>query len=223
MKKENKKTLKVLCKIIEVFSMIGKVMSIIAIPFLILCMVFVPILIKNVDIKDNKISISGFGENIVITEQGKNNANIEVKVGNSVVAKEDEKELISTVTKMFNNDSKTKIITYVEVSLVAVIINIILEIIILSYIIKLFRSFGNDETPFKEENTLYIRKVANFMIAIIIVNVIGSIMCNILTGHDIKTSFDTASIFEILIIFVLSYIFEYGCELQKSSKKKLYE
>ena len=223
MKKENKKTLKVLCKILEVFAMIGKVMSIIAIPFLVMCMVLAPILINNIDIKDNTISIKGSKEKISIIETGKNNANIEVRVGDVVVAKEKEAEFLNVAKNMLGDVSKNKIVACCEIALTLGIASIVFGIIILSYTIKVFRNIRTEDTPFTEENPLYIRKIAYFMIASLVVGALSSVAIELIIGHDLSVNFSAYNIFEILLVFILSYIFEYGYELQKSSKKRISE
>ena len=94
---------------------------------------------------------------------------------------------------------------------------------ILSKAIKLFKNIRTKETPFIEENVLHLRKMAKLMVVAIVLTVISGAIINAISGYDMSNSLKEYSLFEILALFILSYIFEYGVELQKSSKKKLNE
>ena len=60
------------------------------------------------------------------------------------------------------------------------------------------------------------------MIALIIIpNLVGSIF-EIILNQDLSVSFEVFNVVEILILFVISYIFEYGYEIQLDSKGKMY-
>ena len=223
MKEESKKYLKILSKILEVFAIVGKVFSIIAIPFLVICMFFAPVIINNVDVKDNKIIVNGFDEKIEIFKEGKNDATIKIKSGDKVVAEEKEEKIIDELKKMVVNTPKNKVIFIAEGYLTLAIALIVLGIIILNYTIKLFRNIRTIDTPFVEENVSYLRKIAKFMIIMLAVNIIGTVIIEAATNYEINIDMATTNIFYILLIFIASYIFEYGIELQKNSKKKLYD
>ena len=61
------------------------------------------------------------------------------------------------------------------------------------------------------------------MIALIIITPISGSLFNSLLGlSQTDSPFELMSILEILIIFSMSYIFEYGYEIQKDSKGKMY-
>ena len=51
---------------------------------------------------------------------------------------------------------------------------------------------------------------------------VGGALSEILLRRDLDIDFELFSILEILIIFVISYIFEYGYEIQLDSKGKMY-
>ena len=61
------------------------------------------------------------------------------------------------------------------------------------------------------------------MIALIIINPISGILFGKILGiSESSNGFELMSILEILIIFSMSYIFEYGYEIQKDSKGIMY-
>ena len=60
------------------------------------------------------------------------------------------------------------------------------------------------------------------MIALIIIpNVCGTIF-ELILKSDLNISFELFNVVEILILFVISYIFEYGYEIQLDSKGRMY-
>ena len=61
------------------------------------------------------------------------------------------------------------------------------------------------------------------MIALIIINPLSSLLISLITEISEGGGFELMSILEILIIFSMSYIFEYGYEIQKDSKGIMYE
>ena len=61
------------------------------------------------------------------------------------------------------------------------------------------------------------------MIALILTSAIPGTIMNLLIGlKEGENIFELMNILEILIIFSMSYIFEYGYELQKDSKGIMY-
>ena len=81
----------------------------------------------------------------------------------------------------------------------------------------------NNNTPFILDNVNYIKRISYLMIALIMITPISGMLFNsILNLSNEDSVFDLISILEILIIFSMSYIFEYGYEIQKDSKGKMY-
>ena len=60
------------------------------------------------------------------------------------------------------------------------------------------------------------------MIALIIIPSISAVMFELVIQKDLDIDFNTFSVLEILIIFVMAYIFEYGYEIQLDSKGIMY-
>ena len=97
-------------------------------------------------------------------------------------------------------------------------------IIVLGYVEKLFNNIKNNNTPFTLDNVNYIKRISYMMIALIMITPISSALFNLLIDNfENSGGFELMSILEILIIFSMSYIFEYGYEIQKDSKGIMYE
>ena len=212
-KKQNQ--VKTLSNIISLIGKIGRIVLMVCIPFILLTMMIIPYIVNNIKVSDNKISFET--ENIKVIED-------KIELFDVVMFDLDEDISNEQIINVLNENSKYEIIGYIEAGLVFVLINIIIMIIILKYVEKLFNNIKNNSTPFIMDNVNYIKKISYLMIALIIINPISGIIFDLLLNMD-ETSggFELISILEILIIFSMSYIFEYGYEIQKDSKGKMYE
>lgn len=212
---KKQKQVKTLSNVIGLIGKIGGIVLKVAIPFIILTMILVPYVVNNVEVKDNGITFKT--DNIKIIDENK------IEIHDIIVGEFDTNMLENEVIEIFNNNSNFEIIGYIEVGLLFLIIDIIIMIIILSYVEKLFNNIKNNNTPFTLDNVNFIKKISYLMIALIIITPLSGILFNSLLGlSEGDSSFELMSILEILIIFSMSYIFEYGYEIQKDSKGKMY-
>ena len=198
--------------------MIGKIGSIVlkvAIPFVVLAMMLVPYVVNNVEIKNDEVTFKT--DNIKIIEEGK------IEIYDVIIGEFDGDILENQVIGMFDNNSNAKIICYIEAGLIFLLIDIIIMIFILNYVEKLFINIKNNTTPFILDNVNFIKRISYLMIALIIVAPLSGLIFNSILGLTTGDSpFELMNILEILIIFSMSYIFEYGYEIQKDSRGKIY-
>ena len=200
---ENKqKEVKTLSNVISLIGKIGAIVLKVAIPFIILAMILVPYVINNVEINNNEIGFKT--ENIKIIDKNK------IEIHDIIVGEFDIEDEDYDIIKMFNNNSNVKIIGYIEAGLVFLLVDIFIMIVILCYVEKLFNNIKNNNTPFTLDNVTFIKKISYLMIALIIITPISGVIFNSLLGlSDGNNPFELMSILEILIIFSMSYIFEY--------------
>ena len=219
LKKEEQKKMKVLSKIISVISKIGRIMCYIAIPFISLILITSPYLINKVVIKDNNLTLKLPNHNINITEE---NDKLVLKVGGFILADADKEFLNTKVVSIFQNNSKAHIIGYIETGFATLLVVIILTSIIFKHLETLFDNINKGETPFTLENVSLIKKIAWKMIIIIIMTNIGGGVFELLLSSDLNIEFETYDLVEILFLFSLSYIFEYGRLLGLETKGQMY-
>ena len=213
-KKQNQ--VKTLSNVISLIGSIGKIILMVAIPFVIMAMILVPYVINNVEVKGNDISLKT--DNIKIVD----NKTLEL-FGVAVIGVEEELEY-KQVVDIFTNNSKFAIIGYLEGGFIFLLVDIVIMIIVLGYVEKLFNNIKNNNTPFTLDNVNYIKRISYMMIALIMITPISSLLFNLLIDNfENSGGFELMSILEILIIFSMSYIFEYGYEIQKDSKGIMYE
>lgn len=212
---KKQKEVKTLSNVISLIGKIGAIVLKVAIPFIILAMILVPYIINNVEIKNNEIGFKT--ENIKIIDENK------IEIHDIIVGEFDIEDEDYDVIEMFNNNSNAKIIGYIEAGLVFLLVDIIIMIFILNCVEKLFNNIRNNNTPFTLDNVTFIKKISYLMIALIIITPISGVIFDSLLGlSDGNSPFELMSILEILIIFSMSYIFEYGYEMQKDSKARMY-
>ena len=212
---KKQKEMKSLSNVIELIGKIGSIVLKVAIPFIILVMILIPYIVNNVEIKDNEIIFKT--DNIKIVDQNK------IEIHDIIIGEFDEDISNNQIIKMFSNNSKFKIISYLEISIIFLLIDIIIMIIILNNVEKLFNNIKNNTTPFTLDNVNYIKKISYLMISLIIISPISNTIFNsILSTSNEENPFELIGILEILIIFSMSYIFEYGYEIQKDSNGKIY-
>ena len=213
-KKQNQ--VKTLSNVISLIGSIGKIILMVAIPFVIMAMILVPYVINNVEVKGNDISLKT--DNIEIVD----NKTLEL-FGVAVIGVEEELEY-KQVVDIFTNNSKFAIIGYLEGGFIFLLVDIVIMIIVLGYVEKLFNNIKNNNTPFTLDNVNYIKRISYMMIALIMITPISGALFNLLIDNfENSGGFELMSILEILIIFSMSYIFEYGYEIQKDSKGIMYE
>lgn len=218
-KNEKQKKVKALSKIIAVIAKIGWISSIVGISIIALTMVVLPIALKDINVKDNKI----IANNNVIEVVDVDNK-ITLKHDNIIIATESNQESVAIIKDVINSNlnNKALLIAYTETALITLIACLVLSILMFKRLEKLFNNINEGDTPFTLENVEHIKKIAYLMIGLIILPNLGGTIFELILKKDLDVSFELFNVVEILIIFVISYIFEYGYEIQLDSKGKMY-
>ncbi len=219
LKKEEQKKMKALSKIISLISKIGRIFCYIAIPFIFLILIISPYLINRVVIKNDNLTLNFENSNINIKEKSDK---IVLKFNGIILADADKEFLNTKVIHIFKNNSKVKIISYIEMGFITLLITIILTSIIFKHLEILFDNINKGETPFTLENVSLIKKIAWKMIIIIIMTNMGGVIFELLLSGDLNVEFEMYDLVEILFLFSLSYIFEYGRLLGLETNGKMY-
>ncbi len=216
LKKEQQSKMKGISKFITLVAKIVRIICLVCLPVIIISMLFFPYLINKIDIKDNEISIKGNDNISLVEEQDK----IVLKI-NGITLFDESKELINNhIINVLNNNSKTLIIGYIEVAFLTLLITVYLISLILKHLNNLFKNLYLGETPFTLENVNHIKKMAWLMIVAIILPTIGGMIFNNLLTAETNIDFELFDIVEILFLFSLSYVFEYGRLIEIENKVK---
>lgn len=220
--KTKQKRLRVVSKIIYILAMLGKIFTRIGVVAIILAMFIVMPILKNVDVNrvDDVIEIKVQDETIKIEDvDGK----LIAVVGGEKVDLEmanDRKEF-DKVISVFADNSKEKLMAAFITAMVFAAVELVLTSIILGNLEELFKNIYIEDTPFTQENVGYIRKMTYFIIATTVLGIISSIVVNLIIPNKFNLNIGFGLI-EILIVYALGHIFEYGYELQLDSQAKIY-
>ena len=212
---EKQSQVKRVCNVIETIGKIGGIVLKVAIPFLVLAMVLIPYIVNNIDIVNDEITFK--------TDDIKLINDKDFEIYGIVMIGLDEETSIEDIVEVFKNNSKKEIVSYLEVGMIFLLVDLKIMIIILKYVERLFSNIKNNDTPFTIDNVGYIKRISYLMIVLIIITPVSGILFDSLLGlSNDGVSIELIGILEILIIFSMSYIFEYGVEIQKDSKGKMY-
>ena len=214
--KDKQKKMKTLTKILSLIGKIAGIVVKVAIPFVVIAMVIIPILLSNIDVKDNMIISNN--KNIQLVEHN-NKINITYK-GHTTVTDIENKDIEDL--KIVLSENKTKTIVKIELGFGILVAFLVILSMLLEHLEKLFENINKGDTPFTLENVNHIKKMSYFMITCIILSGIGEGILNSSLRNDFSFGIEMFDIVEILFLYVLSYIFEYGYEIQKDSNGKMY-
>ena len=219
LKKEESKKMKILSKIISTFSKIGRILCYFPIPFVVLAIIITPFLVHKLEVKNNEISISSSDSKISILDKGDK---LVIKAGNIALGEASKDVAQTKIIDVLENNSKARVITYIEIGLIVLIITLVLLSIILRCLETIFGNINKGDNPFTLENVHLIKKMAYMMITIIVISNLGGIIFEILLNSDLDMSIEVFDLVQILFLFSLSYIFEYGRLLSIDRNAKIY-
>jgi len=215
---EGQKRVKVISNILFMIGRISKIVLRVLVGVVAVIMIVFPILISSIDVKDGKITAAN--EYVEVTELKNGDTRITTSKNESVVT-DIEKDDVEKIETALSIHSKATFIVLLESGFGMFLVYLLLLSMVMNYLDKLFSNINKGDTPFTIENVSYIKKMSYFMIGCIIASGFGSSLLGLSIGEEI--SFNTFGIAEILFLYALSYIFEYGYHIQKDSKGVMYD
>lgn len=224
-KEEKQKKIKGISKAIYIIARIGKIMVTIAIPIIVLLLIITPIFISSIELKDNTISFKqeGINDRITITEEKVNDVvTLRLKANDVLITDQKNQNTILQMKSILENNTKGQIIAFLELGYGGLIICLVLYRMTLKRLEKLFININQGDTPFTLENVRYIKQMAKIMIVAIALPTCGGIIFERVLTTDLDAGFELFDIVQILFLFGISYVFEYGYELQQDTKAKMY-
>ena len=223
-KEEKQNKVKGLSKAISIIAIIGRIICYVGLFFIGIAIILAPMIIKNVNVEGNKIVFTGPVDSSITLEENedKEGSVLIIKHNGARIVEEKNQYSIMTIKTALQNNNKTKLIVLSETALAFTIINLVLVSIVLLYLERLFKNISSGDTPFTMDNVRYIKKMAYLMIAVIVLPSGGGLLAQFITGMDLDLDFEMFNVIEILFLFSLAYIFEYGYLIQLDSKGKMY-
>lgn len=216
-KKEKQSQMKGISKVLSLVGMITAIVLRVVFGFLVAGMILLPIGFKYIDIEDGKIVSKD--KKIQIVEVGKST---EIRIGDHVVAADVKESDINTIVPSIEKYGETGVVIFLEIGMAFLGAFIIVLIKSLKHLELLFKNINEGDTPFTLDNVEHIKKMAYLMITCIILSAIGQTILNIPLREQVNLELNLLNIIEILFLYSMSLVFEYGHEIQLDSKGKMY-
>lgn len=125
--------------------------------------------------------------------------------------------------KSIEHFSKPGVIILMELGFVFIAAFLVVLIKALKHLELLFTNINKGDTPFTLDNVNHIKKMSYLMIACLILSSIGESLLDIPFSGAYVFDFNILNIVEILFLYSMSLVFEYGHEIQLDSKGKIYD
>lgn len=220
-KKEKQIQMKGLSKAIYILARIAKVVLVIAMFCLALTILVIPFFTRNVEFKgNNKVVL--FGENIEYERSEESFSIIydgkQTEIGNSST----DIETLNKMTQWGEKYSMTVLTGFIEVAFCFLFGTLLIYYFVFKHLEKLFVNLYNLETPFTLENVSHIKTMAILMIVATLLPSLIALIVEMVIGENLEIGIELQDYIYILFLFSMSYIFEYGYELQLDSKGKIY-
>lgn len=216
---KEQKNMKFLSTILFMIGRIGAICCRVAFGFVIAALILIPIVLSKIDVSDNQLSTTSEVLKIVKTEE---ETRIVLAKNDRVIVtnldKESEAKFINTYTK----NGKVKTIVFLETGLVFLSLFVYAIIQALRHLEKLFMNIHDGDTPFTLDNVSHIKYICYFMIGAVVVEAIATTVLGLAFDGEITDSFNLFNIIEIIFMYAIACIFEYGTKIQKDSKGKMY-
>ena len=211
-KMEKQEKVKGLSKAIYIIAEIVKVIVSIVIVMALIGIIILPILAFNVEIQEQN-KIKAFGTEFEYQTRNEEMV-LQYEGGELIIGIVDEDIDMNAMLENIRNTSELYIIVLGEILLICSVVVLISIYNIMKNVKILFLNIHNGDTPFTRENVQSIKKISKYMII--------TILLPSITENSITIGIDLIEVLYILIIFCISYIFEYGYEIQLDSKGKIY-
>ncbi len=218
LKKEKQKKVKGLSKSIYIISRICKVFATIGIVFMTISMLLVGVVgsTTKIDTTNNKIEMLGEkvdyeinGETLILKDNKGDTDKTHI-------------EKLEKIENYLENKKVSSLIIIAEVAMLCLIITLAFTRILLKNLELLFKNIHDGDTPFTLENVGYVKKITEYMILVMAFPIVSSGIIGIFTNLDVGVEVNLMNIVLILAVAALGYIFEYGYEIQRDSKGKMY-
>lgn len=220
LKKDKQRKVKSISKIIYVIAKIGKILSILGIMSIVITMLATLFVANNVSLdKENQI-IELFNEKIEY-EKSENKV-ISIKYGKEQVVNSHDLKGFNVIIDYLENKDIKVLVFFVEVAFSFLIVVLVLLYMTFGHLEKLFINIYSGDTPFTLENVSHIKNMSYLLIGVIVFPNVGGVIFELILNMDLEIGFEIMNGVEILFLYSLAYIFEYGYEIQLDSKGKMY-
>lgn len=209
--------MKLLSKAIAIISKIGKISCLVGIVLITISSIIMTVLLVNTEFDGN--SLIWNGNEVLKVEQ--NDDGYQMSSCGFIIVNINEKDL-NKVNSFIQMGSKGELLLDVNLVFAYLVIVLAITMVLLNHLEKLFSNINRGDTPFTLENVKCIKIMAYSMISITVISGIFEIVLVFLIHNRFDVGFEAFDLVEILFLFSIAYIFEYGYEIQLDSNGKMY-
>lgn len=218
-KKEKQNQMRLLSKTLYIIARISKILSIIGIVAVIVSMMALPFIGSSITIKNNEIKI--FNEKVNY-ETKANKLVLKYNDKEEIITDSNEQQVLISLIKKIESKEFIQTVAVIEFVLASVVVTILFFYLAMNHLESLFVNIYSGETPFTLDNVKHIKKMALFMILMVVLPNISGILTELIISENLEIEFELFELIYILFLFSMAYIFEYGYEIQLDSKGKMY-
>jgi len=218
---KKQRQMKGLSKVIFVLARIMKIVCFGSVVLLSVLFLACPFVASNIDYNGNH-SFEIYGQTLEY-ERKENEILLKDDKGIYHLNNYNEVHSLSVLLDIFENHSFMKIVWFTEIALGVLIVTLVYLCLTFLHLEKLFVNFHNGETPFTLENVQHMKKMSIFMIVTVLIPSITGSICEFVFHFNLNIGFELMDFVYILFLYSLTYIFEYGYEIQRDSNGKLYD
>ena len=218
LKKEKQKQMKTISNILSLIGKISAIVLRVALAILILVAILMPFIFSSIEVEDGKlVSNNSF---IKLVE---NKNTTDLRINDHIIVANIKNNEVNLVIDSLSNYSKPVTIVFFELGFIILGAFLVLLIKTMKHLEELFNNINKGDTPFTLDNVEHIKNMFYLLIASIILSAIGEVVLNIPLKGGVDFDINLLNIVEILFLYSMSLIFEYGHEIQLDSKGKMYD
>lgn len=214
------KSYKTITKVVAILAMLGKIMTCIAIPFILVASILFTIIIEKIDYVDNRLYFDN--QEVAIFENDEEGITLKIKdafedkdfiIRDNIILKQ--------IQNLLESIPKKNVISVIIFATFFYEISLVIWIYIYRNLEALFNRLNEEETPFTEKNAQDIKNIGKLLIIGMIVFVLGNGIIDLIIHANITIQTGSINIIAILIIYTLYFIFKYGAKLQAKSNMRI--
>lgn len=202
----------IFAQILSIVSILGQLAATLTLIVLAIFAIIVPIFNDKIEIEQNTISI--FDSKIKLAAiDNELNITIADETNSVPLGDFDFQKVIDYLEK-----NKIFLVISLEVTIIGSIITTVLAFMVFDKSGKLFKRIKDEQSPFSEENTTAVTKIAKLLVISYVVSAITSVISNEIISNGSGIDLNLSALCTTLIVYVIAYVFEYGQSLESSKK-----
>lgn len=217
---ENKKQIKVISTILRVVAILIRIGVYIGLFALLIGAILVPKFFKQVDMKKDYIeikdvTIANKKDTIVLTRKDDKIKAYYNEKDHDLNKELDETEtiVVNQIFDMLNDSSKGRILAFIETVCILGIACLVLFNEALKRVEKTLKNLKEKDEVFSKDNAKLLRKSAVLFGVLFVVSAVCDLSLALIFDIDLRFGVSTIGVVEILIVFLIAYIFDYGSKL----------